>query len=254
MADPIVFNNAAIWVGPYDITSELNAVNLSAKRAELPDSRFGDDIGAIYPGIMMPEASVAGFYTAGGSDAQIAAGRIIASAPDASMWPLTLAPPYAPAATPAAAGNNVYTLRGCQTAYKFGAAHGQSLPYDLKSASRSGNGVLDRLTVELPKATMSVTTTSTGRQYGALSAAQKLVAVIHAFVVTGGTWTLTIESDDNSGFTTPTVRATFTGITALGVAAMEVAGAVTDDWWRAVLTKAGGTSINAAVLLGVTNL
>jgi len=60
---------------------------------------------------------------------------------------------------------------------------------------------------------------------------------------------ITIESDDNAGFTTPTVRQTLTAvITAPNRIVATLNGPIaTDDRWRAVLTKTGGTSIVAAV-------
>lgn len=256
MADSVVLSSAAVWFGGYDIAAELNECQLAARRAELPDNRLGDDIDAFFPGIESVDCIVKGFRNsaADGSETVLAAPRLISSAPDRSAWPLTLAPPYAPAAAPGADGNVAYNLRGCQTAYRLAGAHGESLKFELISRARSGVGVLDRLTVVLPKAIYAVTTTGTGRQLGALSATEKMVAVLHVFAVTGGTWTLTVESDDNSGFTTPIVRATFTGATAITRQVIQIAGAVTDDWWRVVLTKAVGTSCVASALLGINNL
>ncbi len=66
---------------------------------------------------------------------------------------------------------------------------------------------------------------------------------------------LTIESDDNVGFGTPIVRATFGAVTTAPNRDVKLlAGAVVDDWWRAVMTKTGGTSLVYAVTLGIVNL
>lgn len=256
MADPVVLSTAAIYFGGYDISGDLNGCRLEARRAELPDSRLGDDIEAFFPGLMSVDLAVQGFYNAGsgGVDGVLAGPRIVSATPNVDAWPLTLAPPYAPSATPGADGNIAYNLRGCQTGYRLGAQHGQSLPFELASRARSGAGVLDRLTVMLEKSTRLATTTGTARQLGALSATQKMVCVLHVFAVTGGTWTLTVESDNAVGFPSPVVRATFTGATDITREVVEVSGAVTDDYWRCVLTKVGGTSCVAAALLGIASL
>ncbi len=82
----------------------------------------------------------------------------------------------------------------------------------------------------------------TGVQLGAVAADKYIYANLHVLSVAGTatpTLTVKIQSDDNSGFTTPTDRLTFTGATAISGQALRVKGPFTDTWWRAVWTITG---------------
>jgi hypothetical protein len=249
VAEPILLSDCKVWLGGYDLTGESNKVAMSLSQAELDNGRFGDGAEAFYPGLFQAEADVDGFWSAGSGSPDHVLGGLRVAVPDRTEWPLTVAPPGAPGSA-GADGNLAYTIRGAQFSFNVSGAHGEILPFTFRSLLRQGS--VYRQTILLPKATYSSTTTGTGRQLGAVLVTQKLVTSLHVFAVTGGTWTLTIESDDNSGFTTPTVRQTFTAATAITRQTIETNGAITDDWWRAVLTKSGGTSAVVAVATSVS--
>lgn len=249
MADPVV-NQTNLWLGGYDFSGEINALSLKAGRAELPDSRMTDDIGASHPGIQMVSATADGFWSAGvGSvDAVITSSRIITK--EASEWPLTFLPNSAPGAA-GADGNVAYNLRSAQFGAKFGAEHGQLLPFYVTSRARTGK--LDRGTVMLPKTSYTVTTTGTARQLGAVASGEQLVAILHVFSATG-TWTATVESDNGGGFGTPTVQATFTAATGITRQVITVPGPITDDFWRVVYTETVAGTSTAAVVLAINSI
>jgi hypothetical protein len=93
----------------------------------------------------------------------------------------------------------------------------------------------------LANGTKSSTSNGTGVQHGSVPAEGKILAHLHCpSLVTS--LDVTIESDDNSGFTTATTRFTFTQLTAAGWQAMILipAAGITDDWWRATWTPVGG--------------
>lgn len=254
MADPVLLSNAAVWLGGYDLSGSLNNIDMKLSKAELANSRFGDLAETFDHGLEQISLSVKGFhdYAALGTDVRLYP-RIKADAHDGASWPITIAPPYATAAAPAADGNVAYTIAGKQFSLEVSAAHGELLPYTLTSrlASTGTGAAVYRQKVVLPKSSRASTTNGTGYQLGAVTATQKIVAVLHVFSVTGGTWTLTVESDDNSGFLSATTRATFTGATDVTRQIIETNGAITDDYWRVVLTKSGGTSCIAAALLSI---
>ncbi len=104
-------------------------------------------------------------------------------------------------------------------------------------------------------ATGAKTTTFNGvaRQLGALSATQKLYAVLFATAKTTFTSAVfKIQSDDNSGFTTPTDRITFTTVTGLtSEMPAAVSGAITDDWWRVTCSSFTGTSLTVYIAMGI---
>lgn len=253
MADPIVLDAPLLWLGGYDITTDLFDTTLKASRAELADPRFGNLIAASYPGIEQVDLMQNGVFNAasGGADNVIANPRVIASPADYSEWPFTICPPGAPNAA-GADGNVAYTLRTAQFGLKFGAEHGQLLPWYLTSRARTGR--LSRDTVLLPKATRVATATGTAYQLGAVvSGTNKVVAKLHVFSVTGGSGsvTVTIESDNASNFPSPVTRGTFTAVaTAAGVGrqVVEITSTITDDWWRAVATWTAGTNYSLAVV------
>ena len=103
-------------------------------------------------------------------------------------------------------------------------------------------------------ATVTATGNGTGFQIGAVATGLRLCAAVH-FLTAGGTTpsiTVVIESDDNSGFTTPTTRITFNAQTAKGGQFSSVLGPITDDWWRARWTVSGTTpSFQTRVCLGI---
>lgn len=253
-SDPVLLSDCRIWLGGYDLSPDCRQVGIGVGRQELPNGRFGDTVSPFFPGVQTVDVTVGGFYSAGSAlDIDPAVWPRLDPAVTPTEWPLTFAPPFAPAAAAGAFGNVAYTARSCQFAYKISGKHGDLLPFDLTSRVKSG--ALYRQTVEAAKALVAATTTTAGTQLGLVGATQKHVAALHIFAITGGSWVLTIESDDNSGFTTPTVRATFTAVTtAPNRQVVETVGPIaTDNYWRGVLTKAGGTNITWALTQSIEN-
>jgi hypothetical protein len=96
---------------------------------------------------------------------------------------------------------------------------------------------------------VSSTTNGTKVQVGASGADETIVSVLRLLSAPGGSGNndcvVTIESDANSGAGGETTRLTHTTINQSSVALFEVqeaAGAVTDTWWRAVVTISGAGS------------
>jgi hypothetical protein len=133
----------------------------------------------------------------------------------------------------------------------------QGAPGELAMSSitaKTSTGPLVRgLRIFPPSTSVTTTTNGTGRQLGALSASQTLYAAMHVLSRTGTlSMTLKIQSDDNAGFTTPTDRITsFTAATGRTYQWGSVAGAVTDDYWRAVLTCTGSGTMSVGVSAGI---
>lgn len=90
----------------------------------------------------------------------------------------------------------------------------------------------------------STTANGTSVQLGAVAAGKRLYANLHVIGATGTTpsATVKIQSDDNSGFTTPTDRLSFAAKTTTGGEALRTDGtAITDTYWRAQWTVSGTT-------------
>lgn len=230
---PTVLTDCRIYMASADLTSHSNKVEVGAEVEELDKTTFGSG-GAKerHGGIFDMSASISGFWEAGDL-----------SKPDDMLWanlgaytvPLTVVP------TSGAVGQLCYLSRVLEASYKPGGDHGKLMGW---SADLKGNWPLVRGTVMHPQGTARTATgTGTGQLLGALSSAQALYVTLHILSVSGTTPSLTviIESDDNSGFTSATTRATFTAATALSGQTTKVDGAVTDTYWRARWTISGTT-------------
>lgn len=120
----------------------------------------------------------------------------------------------------------------------------------------TGDSTLVRAQVNHYVAALTSTANSTGQNsgtVGALSAAQKMVVVLRVLASSGtGNQTLNvvIQSDDGSGFGSPTTRGTFAEkTTSAAEEKIEVSGAVTDTYWRVTMTVAGSGSPTFEVLV-----
>lgn len=146
-----------------------------------------------------------------------------------------------------------YFNRGELLMVKSGLPVGEMAKFDTGVATSSAEGVV-RGNLITPKATRTATGNGTGYQAGAVSSTQKVYALAQVFTVTGTTpsMTLKIQSDDNSGFTSPTDRITFTAFTAAGFEMQSLAGSISDTYWRAVWTISGTSpNFTFGVCLGI---
>jgi hypothetical protein len=259
VAEPVLLKDCRFVVGPYALHGSLRSVNLTASKAEISSARMGDIADCYVPGLQSITLNAAGFWASDAVATSLEPDTIIYPrinpALEPTAWPVTVCPPMAPSATPGATGNLAYTMVGKQFSFNpITGSHGEALGYEVASRASSAGGGLYRGTVVLPATSVTATTTGTALQLGALSATQKIVAVLHVTAINGGSWVLTIESDNGAGFGTPTTRATFTAATTITTQVIETSGAITDDYWRAVLTKTGGTSCTAFATLSIANL
>lgn len=142
----------------------------------------------------------------------------------------------------AAVGDLAWITQCMSSSYALGGTVGDIAPWSGKGAS---SWPLIRGQIAHPAGTARTSTgVGTGVQLGAVAANKRLYAALHVLSVSGTTPSITarIESDDNSGFTTPTTRATFTAATAAGGEALRTTGsAITDTWWRVAWTISGTT-------------
>lgn len=122
---------------------------------------------------------------------------------------------------------------------------------DMAGTNISGNAV-GRLVQGIIEFNGSATTTATttGSQIGAVSAVESIYANLHVTAATGSALNVVVQSDNNSGFTSPTNRITFTSATTVTSQNLNLAGAITDDYWRISYTVSGG-SFTFAVALGI---
>lgn len=151
-----------------------------------------------------------------------------------------------------AEGERAYSFGGLISSLQpLGGAVGELSKFVMSGMGASGlwfHGPIDHA-----KAARTTSGNGAGRQLGAVATGEKLYATLHVFAASGTSPTLDveIESDDNSGFTTPTSRLTFAQKVAAGAEIKAVAGPFTDDYYRVKYTIGGTTpSFTFAVVIG----
>jgi hypothetical protein len=139
--------------------------------------------------------------------------------------------------------NDVAWLTNALTAnYQLGGAVGDVAPWTAEAAS---SWPMPRGRVGHPPGTARTTTgNGTGVELPAVAAGQYLYASLHVLSVSGAstpTLTVTIDSDDTSGFASPVTRISFAAATARGGQILRTTGPITDTWYRASWTISGTT-------------
>ena len=121
----------------------------------------------------------------------------------------------------------------------------------LKEISVSGNGDGPMIWSKVLQQDESLASTgqSTGFQYGSVAAGETMYAKCFCLSLGGGSIQVDIESDDNSGFTSATQRISLASQSSVSTVTGSVAGAITDDWWRANYTIVTGPAV-VVVMIG----
>lgn len=220
------------WIDDYDFTGDLNKVTFDVEVDELETTVFG---GGGYRsrvgGLRSVSMSGDGFWQAG------------TNLVDAELVPdLGTADKVVTISPTGVAGATAYMAQlGKFKTSLFGGV-GEVAPFSLECSGTNNVGVV-RGQVTKAKGTVSATgALGSGPQIGAVSATQYLYGTLHLFGTAATTITVVLESDDNSGFTTATTRATLGPLTASGGTwATRTAGAITDDYFRYRVTAVTGT-------------
>lgn len=238
----IVVTDAILFAGEFDLSGHLNSVNADVEFAEKDQTVFGDGASNFLAGLQSWSVAYEGFldYAADASDEAVAALN------GTSGIPLTISATRAD-------GDVAYLGRGFKPGLTRSTQVGEIAKLTGNFTASSGEGLV-RGELLVPKAAKTATGTGTGQQLGAVAAGESVYAALHVFSASGTSPTLnvTVESDDNSGFTSATTRLTFTQATAAGSQWQSLAGAITDTYWRVRFTI-GGTSpsFTIAVAVGV---
>lgn len=150
-------------------------------------------------------------------------------------------------------GSMGYAMSALELGYTpIQATHGELA---MAEVSGVGDGVAVRGFCLHPPATARTSSANgTATQVGAVSATQRMFASLHVTTVSGTdtpTLTVKVQSAATEGGSY-TDRITFSNATAVGGQWSNVAGAVTDTWWRVTWTISGtNPSFEFAVVAGV---
>lgn len=222
-----VLTNALIALGGYNLRSQANQVGVNYEADALDASTFGFDTHAFEGGLKVAAMSAAGFWEAEYPDRElfekIGSGLLMTVAPGIT------------------AGDIAYFHNALAVQYNPNAQIGQMFGFTLATAAQDR---LLRGTLMEYQTGIAANANGTGRQLGAVAAGQSIYCGLHVTAAPGTTPSLTIivESDDNSGFTSPTTRITMTAAGAGNAVSAELKsliGAITDVWWRLRWTVSG---------------
>ena len=237
--------NSEILVGSADVTQFTGQYAIGGTVAmQEANVHGGGGFVRKYPGLKSFTTSISGFadFDAG------AVSRAITPTSVGSQVPVTIVP-----VDTATAGDTALFTRGLiADVDPVGGAIGDMATFATTIGSDTAliGGVIGA-----PLAARTSTFTGPVITLTGPTATQALYANLHVIAASGTTpsMTVTIQSATLVGFGSPTTRATFTAFT--GQAAQwitPVAGAITDGFWRVVMTITGTTpSFTAAVAFGV---
>lgn len=231
-----VLLNSRIFAGAVDLTSNSNKVELMEDREDKDTTSFGSaGWKEVLAGLASTSLNASGQWEAG--DTTKVDDDQFANLGTVGGWSVI----PAAASASVAAGDLAWLVKALRCKYVIGDQVGNVAPW---SGENKGTSPLVRGAVLHPPGTARTATGSgTAVQLGAVAAGKSLYAALHVYSVSGTTPSITVkvQSDDNSGMSSPTDRITFTAATAVGGQYSSVAGAITDDWWRVTWTISGTT-------------
>lgn len=239
----LVLLNTRLFAAGADLTGVTNKAEISAE-VEAKDATTFASAGAkeFLGGLASSTITAEGFFEAGDP------GKVddVAFAQRGALGPWSVCP------IAATDGALVYFTNALETNYTLGGAVGDIAPY---KANAQGSWRVVRGNIAHPVATARTTSgTGTSNQLGAVPEGKHLYAALHVLSVSGTTpsLTVTVGSDNATGFPSSTTQITFDAATAVGGQIKRVAGPITDDWFRAAWTISGTSpSFQFVVAFGI---
>lgn len=229
------------WVGGYDFTGDSNKTSLKITYKPLDRTVYGNTARNRIAGLEIDESQVAGFWDS-------AAGAV----DPVTFAALTTTQPVSQSVD-GSLGSVAYFYQGKTLGYKMFDKVGELVPFtlDASSARTPTAGSVGAVRGQVCAIKQSVSATGAvgaGVLLAATGASEFLYGALHVYSA-GTTITAVLESDDNSGFSSATTRATLGPITAIGGTwATRVAGAITDTYYRYRITAITGTFTVAGVV------
>lgn len=246
----LTWQDAEILAGPYRLTGRSNTVELDFEAVQLDVTTFDSEgwmesIG----GLMSMSSSVDGFYDADVLETgALTLDQHLFDTLAGAQMPLTIAPTKAD-------GSVAYVAGVKRGSLDMLGQVGDVAPF---SSAMFGDSVVGRGNLIHPaNTTETAGGTGTGVQLGATASGQFLLVSVHVTALSGTSPSLdiTVESDDNAGFTTAATVLNTGAITVPTSTLTLVAGPVTDDWMRVTWTLGGTTPVarfGVAVALSTT--
>ena len=240
----MIVQHRKLYVDGYDLSGHLQGLAFDASVEMQDDTVFGDTARSNAPGMDDFTLQHEGVWSAGAGlpdtvfDAQKGLADLLA----------TMAPVNGDE------GAIAYLMRVTHGSYSLGGSIGDLHRFSVSLSASGGVGAV-RGTL-MTNQTITASGSGTARALGVVGASEKLYAGLHVLSSSGSSPTLdvTVESDDNGGFTSAITRVTFTTATGRSSQwATPVGGAIADDWWRVswAIGGTGGPSFDAVLVLGI---
>ncbi len=238
-----LFKDAVVMFDGRDISGDLNSLSLEYS-AELPDATaFGDTSRVRLPGVLDVTVNQQGWWdsvsAANSLDKDLfddvgAVSSHMSFSPDGGQL-----------------GETAFSFPTLTAEYSPGASHGEVFAFSL---TMNGTGPLVRGVVMEKSVFGAGANNGTTRLVGAVAAGETVYSIIHATAVSGTNPTLDVIVESAvTDFATITTRLTHPQLTAVGSNRQSLVGAVTDTWWRLVLTV-GGTDTPSFTVFGVIGI
>ena len=235
--------NVRTLIGGVEVTSLSNNAAVSVDVAELPVTTFGSG------GTMTRIAGLrdSRFNCAGWVDYSEAVDAAQFTGVGTSQSLMVLP-------TGGGLGEVAWFGNQLQGNYQTGARVGEVMPFTVDYMT---NGPFVRGQVLVPSSS-AVTTSTTGTpvQIAAVPAGSKVYAQVQCTARSGSiSLAINLQSAAAQAFSSPTTRASFSTVNAVGVQSITpVAGAITDTWWRADITATGTGSATIVIVAGIATV
>lgn len=220
-----VLTNVRLFMGGADLTGASNKIEISAEVEDKNVTNYGSEGWTeLLGGLASAEVSGEGQWEAG--DPGLVDDVSWAQLGAVGGW--TVGPAGA-----AYVGDLAYFTSALHAEYTLGEAVGEVAPWT--ATARSSWPLVRGVVMHPPGTPRTASGTGTGLELGAVAEGRRLYAALHVLAVSGTTpsMTVAVESDDGSGFASPTTRLTFDPATAAGGQILRTDGtAITDTWWR----------------------
>lgn len=227
----IALTNAFCYVGNVDFTTETNTATLNHEVATLDATTFGSDGWTeSASGLKSVSLAYSGFWRNlidwAYLDIDAGTSRVCTVGPD-EVEGLT---------------GVAYMFQARNSQYNIGGQVGELMPFSVTASGSNSVGVVRGRVAKTTGTVSGTGALGTALNLGAVSSTKSLYATLHLTGTAGTTITVQVQSDDNSGFTTPTTVATLGPLTAIGGTWMTpVPGALTDTWYRFNVSSITGT-------------
>jgi hypothetical protein len=231
--------NVTSYADGHDFTGDSNVAQFTAEAQALDASTFrsGGWMENAY-GAKSAAFNMQGFWQSAATDAV-----------DPELWAAVGAVDRVHTIAPdEVAGGVAYMLRAGVSNYQLlDGGYGQLAKFTMDAGVTAGP-VARGMLAKIKGAASATGPLGSGVQLGAVAANQFLYATFHVFTI-GTSITVQVESDDNAGFTTPTLRGTIGPLTVRGGVWMtRVAGPLTDTWYRFNVSAVTGAHVVAGAI------